>query len=230
MWTVLVVVCLIASLDANAEGSSLHGESSLRRFDSSVAGLRTAESIPNRLPRKFRENSRTRRLHIENQHGFDGKVDKIHINSEEDLPGVRAYGLQKSNLENNGHIEKTIQKGVLEEIEDSSRRVTRSIEAYGKSKEQLEMNGQIEVGHPPSPIRPQYPETSGLRVTRSIETVLKQDKPTKELEDLEGQDAKVFRPLFVYRQQVAKRQHRGRNRIHGFPAGQRPYYNLRPVF
>ncbi|XP_076763958.1 uncharacterized protein LOC143431256 [Xylocopa sonorina] len=230
MWTVLVVVCLIASLDVNAEGRSLHGETSLRQSDSAVAGLRTVENIPYRFPRKFRENTRTRRLHIKNQHGFDGKVDKIHINSEEDLPGVRAYGLQKNDLKNNGQIEKMIQKRSMKEVEDASRRAARSIEAYGKSKEQLEMNGQIETGHSSSSIRHPYPNASGIKVTRSIETNLKQDKPTNELTDLEGQDAKVFRPLFVYRQQVAKRQHRGRNRNRGFPAGQRPYYNLRPVF
>lgn len=79
------------------------------------------EDIPARLPRKFQGNSRTRRLHIENQHGFDGKVEKIHINSEEDLPGIRAYGMQKKNLKNNGYIERTIQEDIMKEVDDASR-------------------------------------------------------------------------------------------------------------
>ncbi|KOC63142.1 hypothetical protein WH47_02651, partial [Habropoda laboriosa] len=179
---------------------------------------------------KFRGNSRTRRVHIENQHGFDGKVEKIHINSEEDLPGVRAYGLQKMNLANNGHIEKMTRKEVMEGINDASR-VARSIKVYGKSKENLHMNGEIVRVEPPIPsFRHQAPVNSHTRLTRSIETVPKQDEPTNDLEDLEAQDAKVFRPLFVYRQQVAKRQHRARNQLHGFQSNQKPFYDHRLIF
>lgn len=66
-------------------------------------------------------------MHIEDQHGFDGKVEKINVNSEEDLPGIRAYGVQKKKLMNNGYIEKSIQREIdTRSVEDGSR-VTRSV-------------------------------------------------------------------------------------------------------
>ncbi|CAK9803301.1 hypothetical protein ANTPLA_LOCUS3537 [Anthophora plagiata] len=224
MWTILVVLCFVASFDVNVAERSFDAESSIERSDSTV------EETPARLPRKFRGNSRTRRVHIENQHGFDGKVEKIHINSEEDLPGVRAYGLQKMNLANNGHIEKVIKKEAMEDVNDASR-VTRSIEVYGMSKENLYMNGEIEKIHPPVPSsRYQAPVDSRIRLTRSIETESKQGEHSNDLEDLEAQDAKIFRPLFVYRQQVAKRQHRGRNQFQSFQPSQKSWYNHRLIF
>lgn len=39
--------------------------------------------------------------------GLDGKVQRIHLESdEEDKPGIRAYGLPKKNLNDNGIIER----------------------------------------------------------------------------------------------------------------------------
>lgn len=229
MWTVLVVLCLIVSFDVNAaKREALHGESSLERSHSTAAGLRNVEDIPARFPRKFRGNSRTRRLHIENQHGFDGKVEKIHINSEEDVPAIPAYEMQKKNLADYGHIEKTIPED-LEEAEDVSR-VARSIEAYGKSEEKMKTSDYIEYS--PIPPSSEHQLNSRSKVSRSILEEPKGDDLTKDLEDLEAQDAKVFRPLFVYRQQVAKRQHRGRNQIRGSTTGQKPsfHHDLRIVF
>lgn len=86
------------------------------------------------------------------------------------------------------------------------------IEAYGKTKDRLETNGSIERGNPST-----IHETR--RSPRSIETETTKQDGVKEgdLEDLEGQDAKVFRPLFVYRQQMARKQHRAKNQIYGFP-------------
>lgn len=99
------------------------------------------------------------------------------------------------------------------------------IEAYGKMKERLEMNGSIERGQP-SEIH------QSRRKPRSIETETKQDGvKDDDLEDLEGQDAKVFRPLFVYRQQVARRKHRAKNQVYGFPAGVKiPCEKWAPIF
>ncbi|XP_033183578.2 uncharacterized protein LOC117153541 [Bombus vancouverensis nearcticus] len=220
MWTALVVLFLMASFDVNY-AVSLNAELS----DPTVSRLRTVGDIPDRLPRKFRENSRTRRLHIENQHGFDGKVEKIHINSEEDLPGIRAYGMQKKNLENNGYIEKKTQEEIIKDIEDTSR-VARTVEAYGKTKEHLEMNGYIERSNSQEPPASyQIPSNQRSRITRSIEAETKQDNLKNDPEDLEAQDAKIFRPLFVYRQQVARRQHRRRNHVHSLPVGWKSYYN-----
>lgn len=95
-----------------------------KQSDPILSRLRNLEDVPARLSRIFEKNSRTRRLHIENQHGFDGKVEKININSEEDLPGIRAYGVQKKKLLNNGHIEKSVQREIMRN-DDS--RVARSV-------------------------------------------------------------------------------------------------------
>lgn len=99
------------------------------------------------------------------------------------------------------------------------------MEAYGKTKERLEMNGSIERGHP-------LEIHQTRRKPRSIETEMKEDGVKEDdLEDLEGQDAKVFRPLFVYRQQMARRKHRAKNQIYGFPAGVKiPCEKRAPIF
>ncbi|XP_029055213.1 uncharacterized protein LOC114882489 [Osmia bicornis bicornis] len=220
MWTVLVLICFISSFDIGATKDQLHPQSYIEHPDSTETRLRKLEDPSIRFPRRFRENSRTRRLHIENQTGFDGKVEKIHINSEEDLPGIRAYGLQKKNLMNNGYIERKIEKEIKEDLNDASR-VTRSVEAYGKSKDHLETNGKIERIQ--SPISPRATSESGNRVSRSIATGSK-----GEPDDLEAQDAKIFRPLFVYRQQQAKKQHRAKNRF--LQMNQNSFYNRRPFF
>ncbi|CAK9829064.1 hypothetical protein ANTRET_LOCUS6473 [Anthophora retusa] len=168
MWTMLVVLCFVASFDVNVAERSFDAESSLERSDSTV------EETSARLPRKFRGNSRTRRVHIENQHGFDGKVEKIHINSEEDLPGIRAYGLQKTNLANNGHIEKIIKREAVENVNDPSRfpHVQRMAVMYsynGTTKCVIET-----VNLPVPSFTEQAPVDSQIRLTRSIKTESKQ--------------------------------------------------------
>lgn len=117
---------MLASFGVNAARSSQEELSSLEKSSPSVMELRRLADTPIRHPRKLSGNSRTTRLHIENQHGFDGKVEKIHINSEEDLPGIRAYGLQRKHRLNNGHIERKIKAEALEDDNDGSR-VTRSV-------------------------------------------------------------------------------------------------------
>ena len=48
-----------------------------------------------------------KRVQIYNQIGLDGKVRRIHLDSnEEDKPGIRAYGLPKKHLQDNGIIER----------------------------------------------------------------------------------------------------------------------------
>nr|XP_003702181.1 PREDICTED: uncharacterized protein LOC100878703 [Megachile rotundata] len=225
MWAVLLLICFISSFDISATKEQLHLQVFVEHHDPTQTKLKNLDETPVRLPRRFRENSRTRRLHIENQTGFDGKVEKIHINSEEDLPGIRAYGLQKKNPMNNGYIERMLEKEVKEELNDASR-VTRSVEAYGKLKDHVEMNGQIERMR--SPISLQVPNEVGSRVSRSIETGLSQKESKGGSDDLEAQDAKVFRPLFVYRQQQAKKQRRAQNRF--LKMNQNVFYDRRPFF
>lgn len=88
------------------------------------------------------------------------------------------------------------------------------------------MNGYIERSNSQQPPASyQIPSNQRSRITRSIEAETKQDNLKNDPEDLEAQDAKIFRPLFVYRQQVARRQHRRRNHVHSFPVGWKSYYN-----
>ncbi|XP_076287067.1 uncharacterized protein LOC143212308 [Lasioglossum baleicum] len=208
MWTALLLLFLISSFDVGTARS--------RQSDPSDPTLEDIVHASARLPKKFREDSRTRRVHIANQTNFDGKVEKIRINSDEDFAGPQAYGMpNKYYPENNDRI--PVEKNAdREKIDYVQQRVVRAIEAYGKTKEHLETNGEIErvqespvaMGH--QTIR----RASESRIARSIDATA---KPTAEVaegsrkgsEDLEAQDAKVFRPLFVYRQQqVAKRQSR----------------------
>jgi len=48
-----------------------------------------------------------KRIQIYDQIGLDGKVQRIHSDSDvEDKPGIRAYGLPKKYLQDNGVIER----------------------------------------------------------------------------------------------------------------------------
>ncbi|XP_076248711.1 uncharacterized protein LOC143188386 [Calliopsis andreniformis] len=230
VWTLLMLLCLASIFEANAARRLLRRESLEDHSDSAEPKSEGADINPVRLPRRFRGNSPTQRLHIKDQHNFDGKVEKININSEEDFPGIRAYGMQKKILKNNGHIERMQAEAEGKSGLDS--RVARAIEAYGKSKEHLESNGEIQRVLRPTAMH-QVPRGPGPRLVRSIESIEKQEgneEGKKNTEDLEAQDAKVFRPLFVYRQQIAKRQQRGRNQIHGYQASQKPCQDRRPVY
>lgn len=106
------ILCLVSSIDVNA---------ARRPLADHPASIESAEDTPIRLPRKFREDSRTRRLHIENQTGFDGKVEKIHINSEEDHPRIRPYGIPAKILAKSGRIDRMLQKESEEEVKSGSR-------------------------------------------------------------------------------------------------------------
>ncbi|KMQ91933.1 hypothetical protein RF55_8144 [Lasius niger] len=165
-------------------------------------------------------NRRIRRVQIRNQAGLDGKVQRIHLESnEEDKPGIRAYGLPKKHLQNNGVIER-VHLGE-DRIDDASRN-GRLVEAYGIPKNNVETNGFIE--RLPLPSAGRQSVTLGsrhedIRVKRSVRTGSEneiENKVISEAEDMEAQDAKVFRPLFVYRQQVAGRERRkhARNAAH----------------
>ncbi|XP_017885860.1 uncharacterized protein LOC108628452 [Ceratina calcarata] len=231
MWTALLVLCVVASFDVNAR--ELHDASALELSGSPVASLRTVENVPARVPKRFRPNSQFRRLHIENQHGFDGKVDKIRVN--EQIPKYKSYTTTKSDQLNDSQAEMQLQNTTPRQ---NAMRVARSVEAYGKSKEHLVVNGQIESGNPPvheSKPQPQRAEGSVIRVYRSIDAKVepKEHESIKGQEtDLEGQDSKVFRPLFTYRKQMA-RKYRTRNHIgnRGFPVRPKPRRNrLIPVF
>lgn len=79
------------------------------------------------------------------------------------------------------------------------------------SKKQLDDNGKIERIPPLAILKNDERNDDSLRrVSRSIS-----EEPKDESKDLEAQDAKVFRPLFVYRQQVARRQKLNERKFYG---------------
>lgn len=240
MRTALLLLFLV-SFDVGTARSPWQAESSAGQLDSAdlhsenTENMGNAENAATRLPRKFRGNSRTMRVHIENQTGFDGKVDKIHINSDEDLPGARARGMAKKNHENNGRVQTAVAKNVgnVDGETEYGPRAVRAIEAYGKAKGHLETNGEIEIVQKPA-VALRHPTriATSSRVARSIDATPKPeaaDGSRKGSDDLEAQDAKVFRPLFVYRQQLAKRQHRDRHYGYGYQP-YRPYYYHLPAY
>lgn len=88
------------------------------------------------------------------------------------------------------------------------------VKAYGIPKNNMENNGFIEklsfpsAAHQPVTLRPRH---ENIRVRKSVRSGSEnkiEEKINNEAEDMEAQDAKVFRPLFVYRQQVAARERR----------------------
>ncbi|KAL2726491.1 hypothetical protein V1478_006769, partial [Vespula squamosa] len=161
------------------------------------------------LRRYFNDEANIIRPHIDRRTGFDGKVRNINVESNENRPGIRAYGLPKTDLEDNGLIERI---NVAEsERGDEQSRNSRIVEAYGMSKKQLEDNGKIERMPPLAILKnDEHNDDSLRRVSRSIS-----EERKDESKDLEAQDAKVFRPLFVYRQQVARRQKLNERKFYG---------------
>jgi len=72
--------------------------------------------------RKLPDNDKyIKRVQIRNQAGLDGRVQRISLSrdSEEDKPGIRAYGLPKKHLANNGAIERVDVE--REHVDDASR-------------------------------------------------------------------------------------------------------------
>ncbi|KAL6422657.1 hypothetical protein ACFW04_010712 [Cataglyphis niger] len=153
-------------------------------------------------------------------YGINGKVRRIHLGSnEEDKPGIHAYGLPKKSLQDNGVIERV---NLGEDRIDDASKNGRLVEAYGIPKNNMETNGFIE--RLPFPSAGRQPVTLGsrrenIRIRRSVRTGSENkvdENIVSEAEDMETQDAKVFRPLFVYRQQAAARERRkhARNAAH----------------
>lgn len=88
------------------------------------------------------------------------------------------------------------------------------VEAYGMPKDRVETNGFIErlpfaVADRQSVRLDERDEA--VRARRSVRGGTEnkiEEKIASEAEDMVAQDSKVFRPLFVYRQQMAARQNR----------------------
>lgn len=98
------------------------------------------------------------------------------------------------------------------------------------SKKKLDDNGKIEIMPPLAILKnDERNEDSLRRASRSIS-----EERKDELKDLEAQDAKVFRPLFVYRQQVARRQKLNERKFYSTPPPPRKYrsweYRYSPIY
>ncbi|XP_011881030.1 PREDICTED: uncharacterized protein LOC105569288 [Vollenhovia emeryi] len=150
------------------------------------------------------------RVEIHNQIGLDGKVRRIH-SDEENKPGIRAYGLPKKHPQDYGVIER-LHFG--EDHIDDTLKSGRLVEAYGIPKNKVETNGFIDRLPLSSTDRESAKlesENGNVRIRRFVRTGSGnkvEEKVANEVEDMEAQDTKVFRPLFVYRQQVATRERR----------------------
>ncbi|XP_015178860.1 PREDICTED: uncharacterized protein LOC107067671 [Polistes dominula] len=170
------------------------------------------------LRRYWNDQANIKRPHIDRKTGFDGRVRKINVEPNENGPGIRAYGLPRKHVEDNGLIERI--NLVESEINDDRSRNARVVEAYGMSKKQLDNNGEIERLPPLVIAKNEEPkEHSFGRIPRSIS-----EENKGESNDLEAQNSKVFRPLFVYRQQVARKQQlRNQKDFYRPPSSQRDY-------
>ncbi|XP_033223558.1 uncharacterized protein LOC117177161 isoform X2 [Belonocnema kinseyi] len=160
------------------------------------------------------------RLRLDQDSGLDGKVRSVRFNSgvEKDLepddliPGIRAFGIPRNKLEAEpeSDFKFLFESRFAEDVEEPGLGDPRSkpaIEAY-KPK----ISGHIE------------------RVSRSKRSIKKNS--INEFDDLWAEEAKVFRPLFVYRQKVQKRvknQHRQKHQMEPvskskYPKKTIPYY------
>ncbi|KAG7189828.1 hypothetical protein KM043_017487 [Ampulex compressa] len=212
MWIVLALLCTgTAFRFAETKHAVYISPFEGTPFEESDQATLENEDSQVRLPRRFPEDqARIERLHIQNQTGFDGKVRRIRfdIDDTEERPGIRAYGLPKKRLGNNGYIRRI-------SLTDDGSRSGRLIQAYGLPKERLETNGYIERMGGLDVMKDNTPRSIPSRMTRSIPSEPKNedvDQGGAGSEDLDAGESKVFRPLFVYRQQMAARQRRNQAR------------------
>ncbi|XP_011140438.1 uncharacterized protein LOC105183781 [Harpegnathos saltator] len=166
--------------------------------------------------RKSLDNGK--RPQIRNQSRSDDEVRRIRLDSEEDKPGIRAYGLPRKRLQDNGVIERM---HVEDDGINDAPKIGRLVEVYGMPKDKVATNGFIERMPLVATVDRQSTrlisnEKVEARVRRSVRELglenKVEEKVANEAEDMQTQDAKVFRPLFVYRQQMAARQKRKHSR------------------
>ncbi|XP_070521389.1 uncharacterized protein [Cardiocondyla obscurior] len=234
MRLILTLFLLPVSLSLSSARTQKHTNVAL---DSTVESIDQSSDYTQLHKSSSDEKYNMKQLEIRNRIGLNGKV---HFD-EENEPGIRAYGLPKKHLKDNGIIERL--HLVEDRIGDTSKS-GRLVEAYGiPKKNKVETNGFIER-LPLSCINCQPAklgfENEGVRIRRFVRTGSEhfenevEKKVATEAEDMEAQDAKVFRPLFVYRQQVAARERRKhaknvghRNHRH---ATHQPYYHRRVIY
>lgn len=150
-------------------------------------------STDSAVPKLINSRVNFERLRLDQEGGLDGKVRSVRFNSgvEKDLepddliPGIRAFGIPRNKLEAEPESDFNIlfESRFAEDVNEPGLGDPRSkpaIEAY-KPK----ISGHIE------------------RVSRSKRSIKK--NVINELDDIQAEEAKVFRPLFVYRQQIKKR-------------------------
>lgn len=208
MWTILAFLLLSSTLDLGAARSSFPKKDVEREVNGTESAVQVSVDGSTRFPSELPQaDAQIKRLHIRNQTGFDGKVRSIRFDTAEDenKPGIRAYGLPKKHLEDSGLIERI----PLEQPYPEDTRNSRLIEAYGMAKRDFENNGEIERVIVPISVSQESRVDPKNREARSIDGRSESNaerNPEGSLEDLEAQSAKVFRPLFVYRKQQAKKQ------------------------
>lgn len=118
------------------------------------------------------------------------------------------------------------------------------MEAYGLPKNKMETNGFIErlpLSNTNGQVNNKLEsENENIRIRKSVRTGSEnevEEKVVSEAEDMVAQDSKVFRPLFVYRQQVAAKERRKharnvahRNHRHATTPRQQPCYHRQVTY
>ena len=175
------------------------------------------------VPKVINSHHNVEKLPLDQETGLDRKGKSVRLNSKEEkdlepddlVPGIRAFGIPRNKLEAEPEPDFSILfESRFAEEENEPRlgdpRSKPAIEAY-KPK----ISGHIE----------RVPLT---RAKRSIEK-----NSINELDDLQAEEAKVFRPLFVYRQQIQRRiknQNRQKKQMENifkskYPKKAMPYYH-----
>ncbi|XP_044005210.1 uncharacterized protein LOC122850196 [Aphidius gifuensis] len=103
-------------------------------------------------------------------------------------PSIQAYGLPKKILSNNGNIERINLMTHFPVINLSS-----------DIPKSLKSSAKIRQGHPIFHSRMEHNNIQNKKLNRQARSI---DENT----DLQAEESKVFRPLFVYRQQQARKQ------------------------
>lgn len=219
---VLLVLDVVASASISSPRDTKTHESMIQAFGMPKL---SSELTP------FGDNPVIERLQVDKNVKTSRRRFAIHKDSVRE-PSIQAYGLPKKMIESNGHIERVSVdrvSGLDGKVDKVHFRESPGIQAYGVTRRNQDSNGVIErIGSEKEGTG--KADRSVIRRSRSLDD----GDVGNDLTDLEPQEAKVFRPLFVYRQQVADRHrlkarknpiygayqygngNRQRNSIHGY--------------
>lgn len=152
---------------------------------------------------KDSEKFKKHNLHIDRETGLDGKVRSIRLDQADEAAGVQAYGNPKNKIIDSRKVEKSEPIPVLRGDPRGGRFVDQPEQVRNKQDGELERVPITKVDSTKeSTTKPSETEQR----SKVVKLFKRSTQDVDKNQDLDVAEAKVFRPLFVYRQQMNRRK------------------------